>query len=148
MKTQKIPPQKIRVKWPSKSLGFFERETRYYSLWYPTRSAGGLSAAASLVNSVLRCSWYLVTRCLSEIRAVHERRGGSTVRFWRSHAAARGTPLRSAPCRAAPRRTSWLRRYIMPACARRRCGANDLDSIRFDSTRLARIQRSRRLAHG
>jgi len=34
-----------------------------------------------LVNSVLRCSWYLVTRCLSEIRAVHEGRGAATVRF-------------------------------------------------------------------
>lgn len=89
-------------------------------------------SAASLVNSVLRCSWYLVTRCLSEIRAVHEGRGGATVRFWRSHAAARGTPLRSTPLHSVPR-VATAPAYYVGLCSSLRCERPRLDSTRLES---------------
>lgn len=43
------------------------------SISRPAAAAAARRAGASLLNSVLRCSWYLVTRCLSEIRAVRAR---------------------------------------------------------------------------
>lgn len=112
-------------------------------MWYPNRDrrARTRRVATSLVNSVLRCSWYLVTRCLSEIRAAHERRGATAARLWRSHAA-----VRDAPRVASRRVSSRLRRHIMPACARRCRGANDLGSTRLDSTWVARRRRARRTA--
>lgn len=108
-------------------------------------------AAASLVNSVLRCSWYLVTRCLSEIRAARTRGGeqqprdsDAVTRLWEARRASRRLAL---PRLVSPPLASRLRRHIMPACARRcrrqlvrttssRLDSTRLDSIRLDSTRL------------
>lgn len=110
---------------------------------------GSFDAAGSLVNSVLRCSWYLVTRCLSEIRAARER--GTGRREVTALTQSRG--LREA-------RRVALRRHIMPAlllvAASRAVRTTPdssrlrLDSIRFDSTRLectSLTQKSSRSRH-
>lgn len=96
-------------------------------MWYPNRDrrARTRRVATSLVNSVLRCSWYLVTRCLSEIRAAHERR--------ESNSRATLTQSRCCERRAASRLVAAAPAYYAGLCSSllRWC-----ERPRFDSTRL------------
>lgn len=110
-------------------------------------------AAASLVNSVLRCSWYLVTRCLSEIRAARTRGGeqqprdsDAVTRLWEARRASRrlALPRLVSPRPASPRLAAAPAYYAglcssLPPrgwCERPRLDSTRLDSTRLDSTRL------------
>lgn len=137
------------------------------SEWIAMDGARARRVAASLVNSVLRCSWYLVTRCLSEIRAARTRGGeqqprdsDAVTRLWEARRASRrpaSPPLALRLLLASPRLASRLRRHIMPACSslppcgwceRPRLDSTRLDSIQLDSTQpdLSRTSEKRSTA--